>query len=268
MEETLADAKEARLAYTQGLPEGEKELWKRFDETARALAQSARVALRFSNRREAERARQHLEAELRPIAEQLNGLAGELAHKDAQETRVAPPPAREPPHQDHLRRRAGGARRRWRSQWRWAPRWCGCSAGRSTPSSEQLAELDRRNHELDSFASRVAHDLVAPLVPLRGYLTLIRRSESVTDPDVKEMLSDAEASATRMAELVEALLRFCRAGKRSEGPPCELDTAVSAILLEQDQVAALNGVVIERKLTRQVGRGRARRSWSSPSRRT
>jgi hypothetical protein len=28
---------------------------------------------------------------------------------------------------------------------------------------------------------------------------------------------------------------------------------VSAILLEQDQVAALNGVVIERKLTRQVG---------------
>ena len=88
MEETLADAKEARLAYTQGLPEGEKELWKRFDETARALAQSARVALRFSNRREAERARQHLEAELRPIAEQLNGLAGELAHKDAQETRA------------------------------------------------------------------------------------------------------------------------------------------------------------------------------------
>jgi signal transduction histidine kinase len=75
----------------------------------------------------------------------------------------------------------------------------------------------------------------------------------VTDPDVKEMLTDAEASATRMAELVEALLRFCRAGKRNEGPPCELDTAVSAILLEQDQVAALNGVVIERRLARQVG---------------
>ncbi len=75
----------------------------------------------------------------------------------------------------------------------------------------------------------------------------------MTDPDVREMLADAEASATRMAELVEALLRFCRAGKRSEGPPCELDTAVSAILLEQDQVAALNGVVIERKLARHVG---------------
>ena len=252
MEETLADAKEARLAYTQGLPEGEKELWKRFDETARALAQSARVALRFSNRREAERARQHLEAELRPIAEQLNGLAGELAHKDAQETRAL------------LNRRES-----LRTKTTFVGALVALSAvalavavGTSMVRvlrrqehtiQQQLAELDRRNHELDSFASRVAHDLVSPLSPLCGYLTLIKRSESVTDPDVKEMLTDAEASATRMAELVEALLRFCRAGKRNEGPPCELDTAVSAILLEQDQVAALNGVVIERRLARQVG---------------
>ena len=133
MEETLADAKEARLAYTQGLPEGEKELWKRFDETARALAQSARVALRFSNRREAERARQHLEAELRPIAEQLNGLAGELAHKDAQETRALLH------RRESLRTKttfvgALVALSAWRSRWPSAPRWCGCSGGRSTPS--------------------------------------------------------------------------------------------------------------------------------------
>ncbi|MGZ6076614.1 MAG: sensor histidine kinase, partial [Myxococcaceae bacterium] len=40
MEETLADAKEARLAYTRDLPSGEKELWRRFDDTAHALAQS------------------------------------------------------------------------------------------------------------------------------------------------------------------------------------------------------------------------------------
>jgi two-component system OmpR family sensor kinase len=252
MEETLADAKEARLAYTRGLPEGEKELWRRFDDTAHALAQSARVALRFSNRREAERARQHLEAELRPIAEQLNGLAGELAHKDAEVTRAL------------LHERES---LRTKTTFLGALMALGAVALALTVGAsmaqvlrrqehtiqQQMGELDRRNHELDAFASRVAHDLVSPLSPLRGYLTLIRRSESVTDPDVKEMLSDAESSATRMAELVEALLRFCRAGKRNEGPPCELDTAVSAILLEQDQVAALNGVVIERKLARQVG---------------
>ena len=251
MEETLADAKEARLAYTQGLPDGEKELWKRFDETARALAQSARVALRFSNRREAERARQHLEAELRPITEQLNALAGELAHKDAQETRAL------------LRRRES-----LRTKTTFVGALVALSGvilavavGTSMVRvlrrqehtiQEQMAELDRRNHELDSFASRVAHDLVSPLNPLRGYLTLVRRSPAANDPDVREMLADAEASATRMAELVEALLRFCRAGKRSEGPSCDVENAVSAILLEQDQVAALNGVVIERRLGREV----------------
>ncbi|MGZ5957106.1 MAG: sensor histidine kinase [Myxococcaceae bacterium] len=252
MEETLADAKEARLAYTRDLPSGEKELWRRFDDTAHALAQSARVALRFSNRREAERARQHLEAELRPIAEQLNALAGELAHKDAEVTRAL------------LHERES-----LRTKTTFLGALMALSAvalalgvGASMAQvlrrqehtiQEQMAELDRRNHELDAFASRVAHDLVSPLSPLRGYLTLIRRSESVTDPDVREMLADAESSATRMAELVEALLRFCRSGKRNEGPPCELDTAVSAILLEQDQVAALNHVVIERKLARHVG---------------
>src|SRR5215469_16724540 len=246
MEETLADAKEARIAYTQGLPAGEKELWMRFDETARALAQSARVALRFSNRREAERARQHLEAELRPIADQLNGLAGELAHKDAQETRAL------------LHRRES-----LRTKTTFVGALVALSAvalalGVGTSMArvlrrqehtiqEQMAELDRRNHELDAFASRVAHDLVSPLSPLRGYLTLIRRSPAASDPDVREMLSDAEASATRMADLVEALLRFCRAGKRNEGPPCELDTAVSAILLEQDQIGRAHSELQSRR---------------------
>jgi signal transduction histidine kinase len=252
MEETLADAKEARLAYTRDLPPGEKELWRRFDDTAHALAQSARVALRFSNRREAERARQHLEAELRPIAEQLNALAGELAHKDAEVTRALLH------ERESLRTKTTFLGALMALSAVLLALGVGASMAQvlrrqEHTIQEQMAELDRRNHELDAFASRVAHDLVSPLSPLRGYLTLIRRSESVTDPDVREMLADAESSATRMAELVEALLRFCRAGKRNEGPPCELDTAVSAILLEQDQVAALNHVVIERKLARHVG---------------
>ena len=78
MEEVLADAKEARVEYTRDLPDGEKEVWNRFDETARQLAQSARVALKFSSSKELERARQHLEAELRPISTKLDTVAAEL----------------------------------------------------------------------------------------------------------------------------------------------------------------------------------------------
>jgi len=112
----------------------------------------------------------------------------------------------------------------------------------------QLVELDRRNRELDSFASRVAHDLVSPISPLKGYLTMIRRSNSIADHQVREMLALAEGSAARMAELVEALLRFCRAGTPSEATVSELDTAVSAILLEVGQSAAKERVELERSL--------------------
>jgi signal transduction histidine kinase len=116
----------------------------------------------------------------------------------------------------------------------------------------QLAELDRRNQELDSFTSRVAHDLVSPISPLKGYLTLIRRSNSIVDPQVREMLALAEASAARMAEMVEALLRFCRAGRPSEPTVGELDTAVSAILLEVGQTTAKEGVELKRLLDAHV----------------
>ena len=114
----------------------------------------------------------------------------------------------------------------------------------------QLAELNRRNAELDAFASRVAHDLVAPLSPLRGYLTLARRSSE--KPEVKELLSNCEQSAARVSELVEALLRFCRAGSTTDRSYGELDTAVTTILLEVSQAAAAASVVLERSLEGRV----------------
>jgi two-component system, OmpR family, sensor kinase len=96
----------------------------------------------------------------------------------------------------------------------------------------------------------VAHDLVAPLSPLKGYLTLARRGAG--DEKVKELLTQAESSTSRMTELVEALLNFCRAGKTREGASGELDTAVSTILLEVSQAAAAAGVALERSLQPRV----------------
>jgi signal transduction histidine kinase len=112
----------------------------------------------------------------------------------------------------------------------------------------QLEELGRKNQELDAFARRVAHDLTGPLAPMRGYLTLIRRSGAVREEGALEMLGLCESSAVRMGELIEALLRFCRAGTRSEPTVAELDTAVSTLLLEVSQTAAAQGVALEREL--------------------
>src|SRR5277367_6426886 len=247
MEEVLADAKEARMEYTRDLPVGEKEVWNRFDETSRRLAQSARVALKFSSAKELERARQHLEAEIRPISAELDTVAKELSAKNSEETRKLL-------HQrENLRTKTTLVGTLVAALSIVMALLIGTSMVRILRRQErtiqaQLAELDRRNQELDAFASRVAHDLVGPLNPLKGYLTLIGRSPAVNDPDVREMLVEAEASATRMAQLVEALLRFCRAGTRSEAPGADVDTAVTTILLELDQVAALQDVRVDRRL--------------------
>jgi signal transduction histidine kinase len=58
-----------------------------------------------------------------------------------------------------------------------------------------------------------------------------------------------------MVEMIEALLRFCRAGTPSEPTVSELDTAVSAILLEIGQTAAKEGVELERFLDVHVAVG-------------
>jgi signal transduction histidine kinase len=89
---------------------------------------------------------------------------------------------------------------------------------------------------------------MGPLAPLKGYLTLIRRTGAVQDAGALEMLAQCESSAVRMGELIEALLRFCRAGTRGEHTSAELDTAVSTVLLELSQTAAAQGVALEREL--------------------
>jgi signal transduction histidine kinase len=66
------------------------------------------------------------------------------------------------------------------------------------------------------------------------------------------MLTLAEGSAGRMSEMIEALLRFCRAGNPGEPTVAELDVAVSTILLEVGQSAANQGVHLERHLDSHV----------------
>lgn len=245
MDVILGEIQDTTDRYTEGLPKGETQLWTRLSVGAGKLVKKVDVTIKAANRKEAERARQHLEEEARPLSLELQDTAASLARMNAEETRAL---LREV--QDvRLRTSALGAAvvglalllsllvalqvtRTLRRQ--------------ASTIAQQVVELGRRNAELDSFASRVAHDLVAPLSPLKGYLTLARRQ--VPDPAVKELLQQAESSTARMSELVEGLLRFCRAGKSTDKAVGELDTAVSTILLEQSQAARAANVNLERTL--------------------
>jgi signal transduction histidine kinase len=247
MEAVLADIALSTEQYTVGLPAGETEIWSRFNHTSQALGAQVRKAVTYSNRKEAERAKRHLVEKIRPVTATLDGLAETLSQQNAKDT---------------TRLLHDVERLRLRATWLAAIVALGAViisilVGKKVTSllskqeetiAHQLEELGRRNKELDAFASRVAHDLVTPLSPLKGYLRLIRRSNAVRDGKALEMLGVAEASASRMAEMIEALLRFCRAGNRQESAVAPLDVAVSTILMEAAQSAAHHQVRLERDI--------------------
>lgn len=247
LNDILTEVKSASERYTRDLPPGEVQLWQRFNDASNALVTQVRTARQYSKRQQAERAQKHLEEEVKPIASELEKLATELTRKNREETQ-------------ELLRELEALRLRTTGVGAFVAvlavvvalgvGWRVTSVLRRQEKVilDQMAELDRRNQELDAFASRVAHDLVSPLAPLRGYLTLARRAPAMQDPQVAELLQHAEESSGRMAEFVEALLRFCRAGRPSEAGGGELDTAVSTILLEVSQSAAAQNVKLERQL--------------------
>jgi two-component system, OmpR family, sensor kinase len=243
------DIRETSSRYVAELPKGEAEIWRHLNQVSQSLVDRLDDTVKASSRREAERARKQLQEEVRPISFELDRVANELARANAQETREVLAELQE------VRMKSGalgsaavGAAlilsmvvallvvRTLRQQ--------------GQVIDDQLKALNRRNAELDAFASRVAHDLIAPLSPLKGYLTLARRQSK--DDNVKEILGQAESATKRMSELVEALLKFCRSGKTSDKTSGALDTAVETILLEQSQAAAMANVQFERALDSRV----------------
>lgn len=249
MDVILEEIQDTSERYATDLPGGEAALWVRLGEVSARLVNTVDVTVKASNRREAERARRHLEEEAKPISFELDDIASQLAEKNAQDTRRLLAELQAMRVETSQLGAAVVALALGLSL------LVAFQVTRMLREQEhtiagQLSELNRRNAELDAFASRVAHDLVAPLAPLRGSLTLARRQSP--DPAVKELLALAESSTARMSELVDGLLRFCRAGRPSENACGALDVAVSTILLEQSQVAAAAGVRLERQLDERV----------------
>lgn len=249
MDVILQEIQDTSQRFMRTLPKDEARYWREFSATAEKLVTTVDVTIKAANRKEAERARKHLEEEARPLSFELDDLARRLAKENADDTRELLAEVQAVRlHTSELGAGVVGlalvlslgvafqVMRTLRRQ--------------DATIAAQLAELNRRNAELDAFASRVAHDLVAPLAPLKGYLTLARRRAD--DDEVRELLGQAEASTARVSGLVEGLLRFCRAGHPTEGARGELDTAVATVLLEQAQAAQAAGVTLTRRLEERV----------------
>ncbi len=77
-----------------------------------------------------------------------------------------------------------------------------------TEQRERREQLERRNSQLEAFASVVSHDLRNPLNVAIGSLGMARKKE-----DNESQLESAEAALERMEQLIEDVLTLARQGK-------------------------------------------------------
>lgn len=81
---------------------------------------------------------------------------------------------------------------------------------------ERTRELHRSVQDLEAFAATASHDLRAPLRAMAGYATALGEDHGDLLPEEgKDWLGRIHASATRLGNLIESLLRLARTGQKS-----------------------------------------------------
>lgn len=106
--------------------------------------------------------------------------------------------------------------------------------------------LERRADELESFAGRVAHDILSPLAAVRLSLELGHR---LADGRVSEILARGERALARVEKLTDGLLAFARAGAQpAPGASAEVRPVVDGLVEEvREQALEVDAqLVVER----------------------
>jgi signal transduction histidine kinase len=97
-------------------------------------------------------------------------------------------------------------------------------------TERNLELIQERNRELELFAGRAAHDLRAPLAPIRGLADVLARGDSRPE-EVRRLAGRISASTVRMAQVVDDMLVLSRSGQLPAGR-ASVDETVAAVLEE------------------------------------
>ena len=88
-------------------------------------------------------------------------------------------------------------------------------AGRTAELAEANLALSAANHELETFAFSVSHDLRAPLRAVDGFsLALQEDYGEKLDSEAQRLIQVVRDSVTKMSRLIDDILEFSRAGRR------------------------------------------------------
>jgi len=103
---------------------------------------------------------------------------------------------------------------------------------------EKRILIERKAEELEQFAGRVAHDILSPLSAVSMAVAIVQKRQ----PQEAEALSRASSSLQRVKGIVDGLLEFARAGARPEaGARTEVQPIVNGLLEELQPMAERAG---------------------------
>lgn len=99
----------------------------------------------------------------------------------------------------------------------------------------RIARAEAACTDLESFSYSVSHDLRAPLRAIRGFSDLLaRRHGEALGPEGRRLLATVQGNATRMAQIIEALLGFSHLGRCAlRWEPVDMATLVAEVLRDE-----------------------------------
>ena len=110
-----------------------------------------------------------------------------------------------------------------------------------------ITELEMKNAELEQFTYSVSHDLKAPLITIKGFLSYLE--EDIIEQDVekvKEDISHIKMGADKMNSLLDDLLELSRVGRvNSERVECAFNELINEATENLRTSIKNNGVRLE-----------------------
>jgi PAS domain S-box-containing protein len=137
---------------------------------------------------------------------------------------------------------------RWRTRKAAEEEIARVNAGLEQTVAERTADLQAANRNLESFSYSISHDLRAPLRAIDGFSSIFLNDYGRDlSPEGRQLIDLVRQNTVRMANLIDAILEFSRAG-RTELRRDHVDMQALVREVSDEEAVSHPGQVIERNI--------------------